>query len=226
MDEHANGHEPALPVPTSPLAARLKRACRRATRARNEERERLRVLETRLQDCQIVAARFPDSTGGAQAAGTVLKLMPLVNRQQDRLRAAEAALDRATYERGLDAHWQDREQVIFQALQEQYGRLGPQYAILLRRLVVATVRAERLEQAGRDVAVAEWRQVEQEVRAGVAALQRYTETEKMALVKTEVNAAIVAIVREVETVLASSHPELWQKVVLAIQERVQRGAEA
>lgn len=118
------------------------------------------------------------------------------------------------FEAALDAdHWAHRAEELTAALTEEYAGRGPQYEILIRRLVRAEVLAEQLEGTGRALHTGEWRAANRAVLDATQALQKYTESQKSEVVQRERQQAMIVIMEVAERVIAPRYPELWANVV-------------
>lgn len=160
---------------------------------------------------------------GGQAYNFTLKSYHMIQddirKQQDRVRDASSAFLQHVEEQQHQARWQQQYEMLLQQLMIVYGDMGPQYHILIKRLAFAEVKAQQMEEAGRVESV-EWRKMVQEVRDLVAALQKYTETEKKELISGEVQNAVLAVVEIVEAELANRYPKIWQRIIHQIESRV------
>jgi hypothetical protein len=171
-----------------------------------------------LVDDTYAEASAPDAE--PQLRWLYLQLVEAAAKQTDRVRTAEQELRRALCASSTAAHWEERRAELTAALEQRYGRLGPQYEILIRRLLAAELRAERLEAEERDVSAVERRRAAADVIDAVAALQRYTEAEKAEWIARERHEASMAILRQLETIIAPEHPDLWHWAVSTLRDRL------
>ena len=109
--------------------------------------------------------------------------------------------------------------VLRESLLEHYGDLGPQYPLLVERLVQAHVRAMACDARGADLKDVVHVRAADEVRKSVAALQRYTESLKQEIIQKRVEAQVVRVVEIIEAVVLPVAPQLWNEVMAAIAER-------
>ncbi len=100
-----------------------------------------------------------------------------------------------------------------------YGDLGPQYPLLVERLVQAHVRATHGDAQGEDLPLGAHIRAADEVRKSVAALQRYTESLKQEIIAKRVELQVVRVVEIIEAVVLPVAPQLWNEVIAALAER-------
>jgi hypothetical protein len=149
-----------------------------------------------------------------------LQLVEAVSKQTDRVQAAEERVRRALFERRTAEHWEQRRAELTAALEGQYGRLGPEYAVLIRRLVHAEIRAQQLEASGADITAGEWRRVGQEIRDTVQALRRAGREGEAGRAQRARDDAMM-VLRELERVIAPVAPELWHRAISELRQHVQ-----
>jgi hypothetical protein len=138
--------------------------------------------------------------------------------QEEHGRAVDRALAREQ-QTAADARRRTRYRQVRAALDRQYGDLGPQYAMLADSLARAVAWAEQADAAGDPTESAAW---DREVRAGVAALQRYTESTQETIIRKRVNEKVGIVLEIIEQVIEPQAPELWAQTVAALAERVPR----
>ena len=162
-------------------------------------------------------ANAPGAT--AQDRALLTKAYQLVQQEQERDgRAVDDAL--AQDEQAVAAaRRRTRYRQVRAALDRQYGDLGPQYAMLADSLARAVAWAEQADATGDPTESAAW---DREVRAGVAALQRYTECTQETVIRKRVNEKVGIVLEIIEQVIAPQAPELWAQTVTALVERVPR----
>ncbi len=113
----------------------------------------------------------------------------------------------------------DQAAALREDLLAHYGDLGPQYPLLVERLVQATIRASSCDALGDTLEAAAHVRAADEVRKSVAALQRYTESLKQEIIQKRVEAQVVRVVEIIEAVVLPVAPQLWHEVMAAIAER-------
>lgn len=113
----------------------------------------------------------------------------------------------------------DQAATLRESLLSHYQDLGPQYPILVERLVQAEMRAISCDALGDTLETAVHISVAKEIRAGVAALQRYTESVKQEIIQKRVEMQVVRVVEIIEAVVLPVAPQLWNDVIAAIAER-------
>ncbi len=150
-------------------------------------------------------AEPPDKAAARAAAAAALEAAFAAEGRwrQDGL-ARAAALNVATLREDLLAH---------------YGDLGPQYPLLVERLVQAHVRATHGDAQGEDWGQGAHIRAAEEVRRCVAALQRYTESLKQEIIAKRVEMQVVRVVEIIEAVVLPVAPQLWNDVIAALAER-------
>lgn len=213
---------PVAPLPTAQTGALALEAEREAT----EATEQLDILHDSLQVLgkQLRAASRADAYKGREV-GVYAKLVGEFN---DLATTVQAKKRRATTLRRQDEladHWQARRTYWTAVLGQEYGALGPQYTILVQTLVDATVRYEQLIVEG-DVAAPEWRKASTELTALIGQLQKYTESKKTEIVKEAEQAAVHATVQFFASVIGVEAPDLWDKAVKMLRDRVIEGTVA
>ena len=109
--------------------------------------------------------------------------------------------------------------VLRESLLAHYGDLGPQYPLLVERLVQAHVRATTYDARGDALAAGAHDRAADEVRKSVAALQRYTESLKQEIIAKRVELQVVRVVEIIEAVVLPVAPQLWNDVIAALAER-------
>ncbi len=109
--------------------------------------------------------------------------------------------------------------VLRESLLAHYGDLGPQYPLLVERLVQAHVRAVTYDAQGAALEPPVHRGAAEEVRKSVAALQRYTESLKQEIIQKRVEMQVVRVVEIIEAVVLPVAPQLWNDVIAALAER-------
>jgi hypothetical protein len=160
-------------------------------------------------------ANAPGAT--AQDRALLTKAYQLVQQEQERQgRAVEDTLARQEQAKA-HARRRLRSRQVRAALEREYGDLGPQYAMLTDSLARAVAWAEQADAAGEPAESAAW---DREVRAGVAALQRYTECTQETVIRKRVNEKVRIVLEIIEQVIAPQAPELWAQTVAALVERV------
>ncbi len=117
-------------------------------------------------------------------------------------------------------YWKQRTDTLTHDLLEEYGGRGPQYEILIRRLVFAEVLVEQLEGTSRALHTAEWRAGNRAVLDATQALQKYTESQKSEVVQRERQQAMLVIMELAERVIAPRNPEAWAEIVDEIDRRM------
>ncbi len=149
-------------------------------------------------------AEPPDKSAARAAAAAALEAAFAEARWREDGRARAAALNVAVLRESLLAH---------------YGDLGPQYPLLVERLVQAHVRATHCDARGEDLALGTHQRAADEVRKSVAALQRYTESLKQEIIAKRVELQVVRVVEIIEAVVLPVAPQLWNDVIAALAER-------
>ncbi len=146
----------------------------------------------------------PAAARAAAAAAALAAAFAAEGRWREENRARAAALNVAGLRERLLTH---------------YGDLGPQYPLLVERLVQAHVRATHCDAQGADLAPRVHVGAADEVRKSVAALQRYTESLKQEIIQKRVEAQVVRVVEIIEAVVLPVAPQLWHDVIAALAER-------
>ena len=123
-----------------------------------------------------------------------------------------------------DSYWSERAQELAESLADEYGQRGPQYDILIRRLVFAEVNVEQLEKSGRAYDTGEWRSANRAVLEATQALQKYTESQKSEVVQRAQQSAMLMIMEIAERVIAPKYPEAWAMVVDEIEHLLPAGS--
>lgn len=144
-------------------------------------------------------------------------------RASARLREEAEALRRVELEERADRIWTRRALRLEQELLREYGSLGAQYRILVRRLVSAEMRLERAEASGRMIDAAEYAELARTVRDLVAQLQKHTEATRTEAVRVEVQQAVATTLSIVERRLAD-RPTLWAEVVREVRQAIEGAA--
>lgn len=132
---------------------------------------------------------------------------------------AEEALSRLQDQADENTYMAKRSRELTRELSKEYEGRGPQYAVLVRRLVYAELNAERLERSGRALKTTEMVQVNKAVLDAVQALQKYTESQKSEVLQTARQEGMLVIMEIAERVIAPKAPELWAKVVDLVDEQ-------
>jgi hypothetical protein len=124
---------------------------------------------------------------------------------------------------GLDPAAQARAaRKLRRKLLAHYGDLGPQYPLLVERLVQAHLRATASDAQGHLVDAEEHRKDSEAVLRAVAALQKYTESLKQEVIQKKVETAVIRVVEIIEAVVLPVAPQLWNDCIAAIAERAPR----
>ena len=138
--------------------------------------------------------------------------------QRARVDAAQNTLNQLLAHQQSEEWARTRWQELYDKLLGQYGRLGPQYDLLARALASAEVRVERLERADRPIDASALRDAHKALLEGVAALQKFTETQKRAqLVVQEREFGARVIVHILEGIIGPQAPQLWDAAMQEVQ---------
>jgi hypothetical protein len=206
---------PAAGAPAS-VSEEMVRAARRRVQAAEEAREYLAEQVTAARAaCEQAAAGKP-----GKGAARYEYALAAYDRQCDRVAAAEAQLRRLEVLRDQAEYWTRRRAELDTAFRAQYGNRGPQYEVLIKRVVYAEVRAEMLEATGQAVDTIEWRRASQSVLDAIAALQKYTEGQKTEVIQKKQQEAILVVLGIAERIVAPRQPGLWARVVDEIERQL------
>ena len=146
------------------------------------------------------------------------------DRQYASVCKAEEAVIRLEDVDADDGYWALRAEELARDLSEEYGQRGPQYDILIRRLVFAEVSVEQLEKSGRNFDTGEYRNANRAVLEATQALQKYTESQKSEVVQKAQQNAMLLIMEVAERVIAPKYPEAWAMVVDEIERLLPAGS--
>lgn len=129
--------------------------------------------------------------------------------------------------RARSAHWKqrliEREEELFKIYQD----LGPQYHILVRRLAQSEILAEQaqeLQDRGYMLSPADLQRYNREVREGVQALQRYTESQKTEIIERAQETAMARVVDVLEGAIAPAAPQAWLHGMSELRRQLGAGA--
>jgi hypothetical protein len=136
---------------------------------------------------------------------------------------AAATLDRLEGMARDDGYWEERARDLIEQFTEAYGDRGPQYEVLIKRLVFAEISVEQLERSGRNFETAEWRSANKAVLDAIQALQKYPESQKSEMIQTAQQRAMLVIMEIAERVIAPKYPEAWARVVEEIERQLPAG---
>lgn len=145
------------------------------------------------------------------------------DRQYEAVCRAEDSLERLVNLDRDDSYWSDRARELQEHFTDQYGDRGPQYEVLIRRLVFAEISVEQLEKSGRNFDTGEWRGANKAVLDAIQALQKYTESQKSEMIQTAQQRAMLVIMEIAERVIAPKYPEAWARVVEEIERQLPAG---
>lgn len=129
--------------------------------------------------------------------------------------------------RARASHWHQRLQEREQELLVLYQDLGPQYTVLVRRLAQSEILAEQaqeLQDRGYMLSPADLRRYNQEVREGVQALQRYTESQKTEIIERAQEQAMARVVDILEGAILPAAPQVWHRALAELQRQLPAGA--
>lgn len=165
-----------------------------------------------------------DSLAGERPA-KYQSLATSYDRQYTAVCRARDALDRLTTLDEDDGYWADRTRELTEQLLDSYADRGPQYEVLVKRLVFAEVAVEQLEKSGRHYDTSEGRNANKSVLDAVQALQKYTESQKSEMIQTAQQRAMLVIMEIAERVIAPKYPEAWARVVEEIERQLPAGGD-
>lgn len=118
---------------------------------------------------------------------------------------------------------QMREKALRKTLTQQYGDLGPQYNLIVDRLIAVVLQAESLEANPHIFDPEEHSKLVYQTKALVDQLQKHTETTKTeALISKRVEQQAYRIVEIIERVVLPQSPVLWQSVVQTLESEMPR----
>lgn len=131
--------------------------------------------------------------------------------------AAEDRYAALTAEMSAYEDWAARTVALTEQLHREYQGHGPQYEILIRRLVQAEIHAEQLEAQGAGHTPEHDRTV-RGVLLLVQALQKYTED--TGSLRQEIRDGILAALQEIEPELAAAAPQAWRDAMRRLRARI------
>jgi hypothetical protein len=200
--EHSNGE-----VTTNRTLAAAKAAAVRASKS--------------LDDAQKVydAALKPAHAKGATSKDVERwnKARIALDQASQQLEAAKAWMLRCEYQIGRQKHWMYRTDKVRGDLMRLYN-LGPQYEILVERLVRAVIRAEQADESGYVQDAEEYRATDKDLREAVLSLQRFTESTKAEVIERRAKEYTIRVVEVLESVLKIEAPKAWEKALAKVEE--------
>lgn len=128
------------------------------------------------------------------------------------VRAAREGVERLSKEGTRTDYWEAEYQRTLADLNAEYGELGPQYRILLRRTAALDVRLRQMESSGRDLDPSEYKMMHETHLKYVTSLQRYRESLKSESVQP-VKEAVLKVMGILERRVKPRSAELWSDVV-------------
>lgn len=130
---------------------------------------------------------------------------------------AESAMLEARATAQTFAEWEQRSRALTLQLNGEYQGHGPQYEILIRRLVQAEMHARQLETVGK-VGAPEHERATRTVLHLVQALQKYTE--ENASVRKAINDAVLQALGILEPEIRTVAPQAWTNGIKKLQARL------
>ncbi len=182
-------------------------------------------LNTQIRSLELLREAMVDSERDIrQKPARYQGLCQSYERQYLSVCKAEEAIIRLEDIAADDGEWVQRAADLTEQLSEEYGQRGPQYDILVRRLVFAEVSVEQLEKSGRNFETGEYRNANRAVLEATQALQKYTESQKSEVVQKAQQTAMLMIMEVAERVIAPKYPEAWAMVVDEIERLLPAGS--
>lgn len=139
-----------------------------------------------------------------------------------RVQATIEAVSRADRQQAQAQSRLVRERHLRGLLTQQYGDLGPQYALLVDRLVAVATRAEILEQDPDGFTLEEYAKLVYQVKALIDQLQKHTESVKSEIFTRQLELRVVHVLELVERVIAPESPVLWQRALQSVADALPR----
>jgi hypothetical protein len=194
-------------------AERLSAGDRQETlRARHHE-----LLVFYQQGLHRLQAAAADSAALPRAQATYRALLTDLRKLEAEVREAEVAYLAICHQMQSFHDWQIRSDALVRDLKAEYQGHGPQYEILIRRLVQAEMHAQQLETTGR-IGSAEHQRATKGVLQLVQALQKYTE--ENATVRKAINEAVLQALAILEPEIRAVAPQAWTAGVQKLRARL------
>lgn len=121
-----------------------------------------------------------------------------------------------------EASRRQRQVALKRDLLAQYGDLGPQYLVLVDRLISVVLQAEALEDQHLPFDPEEHRAITYQIKSLVDQLQKHTESVKQEVVNKKIETQVIRVLEVVERVVAPQSPVLWQNVVHSLESEMPR----
>lgn len=202
----------------SPSAAMQRKENRLLKELTEAERD-LEIAQNVLQSASDAFTVYDEEGRGEEAYKNYARAQVIHATALGRYQQAEDALNRHLYEATTTAQHKARVADIFGRLLEEYGELGPQYAILARRLAEITAKIEAMNESGR-IAPEEEARLYNLVTSITNQLQKHTEATRSESVSKEAQEMVRAVLKIVEGVVATENPQLWSRALQTVRAKV------